>query len=97
MYGSAIKSDLQILGAFRTSPDSSPHFVGVQSFCQARKDIFGRRNVMKSFRFHTTLILFVFKQREFYRITIFLYCITFYTLFYNLMNFSFLIYMYLLF
>ena len=48
--------------------DSSPHFGGVQSFCSSRerKDIFGRRDMVRSFRFHPTLIVLFLKQIEFY-------------------------------
>ena len=35
-------------------------------FAQERKDIFGRRDVVESFRFHPTLILLFLKQIEFY-------------------------------
>ena len=35
-------------------------------FAQVRKDIFGRRNVVESFRFHPTLIVLFLKQIEFY-------------------------------
>ena len=35
-------------------------------FAQERKDIFGRRNVVESFRFHPTLIVLFLKQIEFY-------------------------------
>ena len=35
-------------------------------FVQERKYIFGRRDVVESFRFHPTLILFFLKQTEFY-------------------------------
>ena len=35
-------------------------------FAQERKDIFGRRDVVESFRFHPTLIVLFLKQIEFY-------------------------------
>ena len=35
-------------------------------FAQERKDIFGRRDVVESFRFHLTLIVLFLKQIEFY-------------------------------
>ena len=35
-------------------------------FARERKDIFGRRNVVESFRFHPTLIVLFLKQIEFY-------------------------------
>ena len=35
-------------------------------FARERKDIFGRRDVMESFRFHPTLIVLFLKQIEFY-------------------------------
>ena len=35
-------------------------------FAQERKDIFGRRDVVESFRFHPTLILLYFKECQFY-------------------------------
>ena len=35
-------------------------------FAQERKDIFGRRDVVESFRSHPTLILMFLKQIEFY-------------------------------
>ena len=35
-------------------------------FAQDRKDIFGRRDVVESFRFHPTLIVLLLKQIEFY-------------------------------
>ena len=35
-------------------------------FAQERKDVFGRRDVVESFRFHPTLILLFLKQIEFY-------------------------------
>ena len=35
-------------------------------FAQERKYIFGRRDVLESFRFHPTLILLFLKQIEFY-------------------------------
>ena len=34
-------------------------------FAEKRKDIFGERNVMESFRFHLTLILLYLKECEF--------------------------------
>ena len=37
-------------------------------FAQERKDIFGRRDVVESFRFHPTLIVLFLKQTEFYYI-----------------------------
>ena len=35
-------------------------------FAQERKDIFGRRDVVESFRFQPTLIVLFLKQIEFY-------------------------------
>ena len=35
-------------------------------FARERKDIFGRRDVVESLRFHPTLIVIFFKQIEFY-------------------------------
>ena len=35
-------------------------------FAQERKDIFGRRDVVESYRFHPTLIVLFLKQIEFY-------------------------------
>ena len=35
-------------------------------FAEERKDIFGRRDVVESFRFHSTLIVMFLKQIEFY-------------------------------
>ena len=35
-------------------------------FAQERKDIFGRRDVLESFRFHPTLIMLFLKQIELY-------------------------------
>ena len=35
-------------------------------FAQKRKDIFGRRDVVESFRFHPSLIVLFLKQIEFY-------------------------------
>ena len=35
-------------------------------FAQERKDIFGRRDVVESFRFHPTLIVLFLKQIELY-------------------------------
>ena len=35
-------------------------------FARERKDIFGRRDVAESFRFHPTLIVLFLKQTEFY-------------------------------
>ena len=35
-------------------------------FARERKDIFGRRDVVESFRFHPTLIVLFLKQIEFY-------------------------------
>ena len=35
-------------------------------FAQERKDIFGRRDVVESLRFHPTLIVIPFKETEFY-------------------------------
>ena len=40
--------------------------VECNNFAQERKDIFGRRDVVESFRFHPTLILLFLKQIEFY-------------------------------
>ena len=36
------------------------------NFAQERKDIFGRRDVVESFRFQPTLIVLFLKQIEFY-------------------------------
>ena len=35
-------------------------------FAEERKDIFGGRDVMQSFRFHPTLVLFYLKECQFY-------------------------------
>ena len=35
-------------------------------FARERRDIFGRRGVVESFRFHPTLILFYLKECQFY-------------------------------
>ena len=35
-------------------------------YARERKDIFGRRDVVESFRFHPTLIVLFLKQIEFY-------------------------------
>ena len=44
--------------------DSSPHFGGVQIILlNERRDIFGRRDVVESFRFHPTLIVLFLKQK----------------------------------
>ena len=43
--------------------DSSPHFDRLQSLVQTRKDIFGRRDVVESFRLYPTFIL-LFKKRK---------------------------------
>ena len=40
--------------------------VECNNFAQERKDIFGRRDVVESFRFHPTLIVLFLKQTEFY-------------------------------
>ena len=42
-------------------------------FAQERKYIFGRRDVVESFRFHPTLIVLFLKQTEFYYKTVILY------------------------
>ena len=42
------------------------NLVECNHFARERKDAFGRRDVMKSFRFHPTLILLFLKQIEFY-------------------------------
>ena len=38
----------------------------IDHFARERKDIFGRRDVVESFRFHPTLIVLFLKQIEFY-------------------------------
>ena len=43
-----------------------PILVECNHFAQERKDIFGRKNVVESFRFHPTQILLFLKQIEFY-------------------------------
>ena len=40
--------------------------VECNNFARERKDIFGRRDVVESFRFHPTLIVLFLKQTEFY-------------------------------
>ena len=40
--------------------------VACNHFAQERKDIFGRRDVVESFRFHPTLIVLFLKQIELY-------------------------------
>ena len=65
--------------------------VECNNFAQDTKDIFGRRDVVESFKFHPTIILLVLKQIEFYYT--FLNnpnCDKFtalYTVFYNVMSF----------
>ena len=48
-------------------------------FAQERKDIFGRRDVVQSFRFHPTLIVLFLKQIEFYS---YVYSVQLFTLYF---------------
>ena len=60
-------------------------------FDQERKDIFGRRDVVESLRFHPTLIVIFLKQSEFYTNVNqhnCLYCTALYIVFYNIFNFD---------
>ena len=51
-------------------------------FAEKRKDIFGKRNVMESFRFHPTLILLYLKECQFYtKFFIYIFVIDFVQLF----------------
>ena len=43
-----------------------PILVECNHFARERRDIFGRRDVVESFRFHHTLIVLFLKQIEFY-------------------------------
>ena len=56
-------------------------------FARERKDIFGRRDVVESFRFQPTLILLFIKQIEFYYKFLIIQIVIFYLLFYNIFKF----------